>query len=277
MRPLIGLALGSGGAKGLAHIGVLQVLLRERVPLDMIAGSSIGAIVGAAYAAGADFDILEKLARTINQSLFVDVTIPRRGLLEGNKILELIRLLTHNKDFSQLKVPLAVVATDLENGEKVVFRKGNVADAVRASMSVPGVFNPVRLNGRLLVDGAVSESVPILTLKEMGADFIIGVDVRTPGKVRVKNIYEVIMQSIDILEDRACRPSLEMADILIIPETSHISSADFNKADECINEGRRAAMEKMELLKLSLQKRVLLSSLNSLSSLHYGEREGNTY
>ncbi len=251
MGPKIGLALGAGGAKGLAHIGVLQVLAREKIPIDMISGSSMGAIIGAAYAAGSDLVLMEKLALNLNQALFLDITFPRMGLLKGDKALAIIRLLTHNKKFSELNIPLAIVATDIERGEKIIFREGDVAPAVRASMSVPGVFQPVCMNNKMLVDGAVTERLPVGILKEMGADIIIGVDVKlwSTQKIEINNIYAVIMQSIEILEREACKPCLELCDVIITPDVSHISAADFSKAAECISQGRAAAESKIELIR----------------------------
>lgn len=250
----IGIALGAGGAKGLAHIGVLQVLKRENIPLDIIAGSSMGAAVGAAVAAGNDLDFLARLAVRFNHSLFVDVTIPRMGLMKGDKALEIIRLLTHNKNFDELAFPLAVTATDIERGERIVFREGNVALAVRASISIPGIFKPLRINDRLLVDGAVLERVPIMMVKDMGADFTIGVDVKAccPAKINIKNIYEVIMQSIDILEKEACKQYLDPADVMITPDMSHIGTLDFTRTAECIRAGQLAAEERIDFIREKL-------------------------
>lgn len=254
MRKKVGLALGAGGAKGLAHIGVLQILQEAKIPLDMIAGASIGAIIGASYAAGSDPILMGKLACHLTQSLFIDVALPRFGLLKGDKLIQLIRLLTHNKSFEQLQIPLAVVATDIERAERVVFTEGDLTSAVRASSSIPGIFRPFRYNDRLLVDGAVIERLPVTVLKEMGADFIIGVDVKTwPSEpVKVTNIYEVIMQSIEVLENEVCRKFLEMADFLICPHLDHVGTLEFQKAEECIEVGRQAALVKIEQLKKAL-------------------------
>ncbi|PKM90009.1 MAG: esterase [Firmicutes bacterium HGW-Firmicutes-12] len=255
MHKKLGLVLGSGGTKGLAHIGVLQVLVRENIPIDMIAGSSMGALIAAAYAAGTDVEFMEKFASSITQSLIMDMNLPRMGLLKGDRALELIRLLTHKKDFSELNIPLAVVATDINKGEPVIFREGNLAQAVRASISIPGIFNPVRIKGRLLVDGAVTERLPVYALKEMGADYIIGVDVKvcTEGsittKAKIRSIYDVIMQSIEILENKACQTSLAMADCLITPNTTAYSGTDFRMALECVAEGRIAAEQKLDTIK----------------------------
>lgn len=250
----IGLALGAGGAKGLAHIGVLQVLIKESIPIDLIAGSSMGAIVGAAHAAGTDIDLLAKLAVCLNQSLFVDVTIPRMGLLKGDKASEFIKLITHGKDFNELEIPLVVMATDLERGEKVILKEGRVVEAVRASMSIPGIFQPVQHNGRILVDGAVSERIPTSVLKDMGADFIIGVDVKSSSSARIeiKNIYDVIMQSIDILEKESSKNSLLLADVIISPDVGKVGTTDFHLAQECIDMGRSAAEEKLDEIKAKI-------------------------
>lgn len=253
----VGLALGAGGAKALAHIGVLQVLLKENIPIDMVAGSSMGAIIGAAYAAGTDVDLLAKLACQLNQSLFVDINIPRMGLLKGKKAQRLIELLTHGKSFEDLNIPFAAVATDVEKGERITFTQGDLARTVRASMSIPGIFNPVRYGGRLLVDGAVTERLPVLALKEMGADFVIGVDVKffARGKgydIPVKNIYDIIMQSIEILETKVFIPCLDSVDILITPDTHDIATTDYTQGKLAIERGREAASEKLEELKSAL-------------------------
>jgi len=250
----IGLALGAGGAKGLAHIGVLQVLREAEIPIHLLAGASIGAVIGASFAAGADPSLMAKLAVNLNQSFFIDVSLPKLGLLKGDKVTEIIRLLAHNKTFAQLDIPLAVVATDIERGQRVVIKEGDVATAVRASASIPGIFKPVRYNDCLLVDGAVMERLPVTVLKEMGADYIIGVDVKSwaAERLEVNNIYEVIMQSIEVLENEVCRKYLELADFLICPNVSKIGTLEFSKAEECIAIGRQAALAKVEDLKKTL-------------------------
>lgn len=250
----VGIALGAGGAKGFAHIGVLQVLQREGIAIEMISGTSMGAVVGAAYAAGSDLEFMGKLAANINHSMIMDMNLPRVGLLKGQRALDIIRLLTHNKSFDQLDIPFAAVATDIQKGEPVVFRDGDVAQAVRASISIPGIFNPVRIDNRILVDGAVTERLPVGILKEMGADIIIGVDVKLKSqdkkdKVKIGNIYDIIIQSIEILETRACRPSIELADCIITPDTSAITTTDFGKGRECVEIGRLAAEEKIGEIK----------------------------
>ena len=172
----VGLALGGGSVRGLAHIGVLKVLKKHNIPIDLIAGTSIGAVIGAAYCAGIGPKEFEKISLTKDWKKLVDFTIPKKGLIIGQRIKNYVRELTKNKNFSDLDVPLSVVATDLNKQQKVVFERGNVADAVRASISLPGIFNPVKLGNKELVDGALVDPVPFEEVIERGADIVIAVD-----------------------------------------------------------------------------------------------------
>src|SRR5690606_3313588 len=166
-EPVIGLALGSGGARGFAHLGVLKVLLEEKISINLIAGTSMGSLVASFYGAGLDIDRLYKLALAFKRKYYLDFTVPKMGFIAGKRVKELIRIFTHGKNIEELDIPVRVVATDLMTGEKVVFDKGSIADAVRASISIPGVFIPEKLNGRLLVDGGVVDRVPVSVVKEM--------------------------------------------------------------------------------------------------------------
>lgn len=244
MRPKIGLALGSGGSRGLAHIGVYKVLKEHNIPVDFIAGSSMGSFIGALIANNNDIGMIEKLAVNLKRKHWLDLTIPKLGFVNGDKIKELIRILTHGKNIEDLPIPLAVVATDIETGERVVFDKGSVADAVRASISIPGIFVPETVNGRLLVDGGVVERVPIQTIKELGADFIIAVDVgQYDAKMKVKSVVDVISQAIDIMEREIYHRQILEADYVIRPEVGHISSISFTDVQDIINEGYKKASE----------------------------------
>ncbi|MFZ5943790.1 MAG: patatin-like phospholipase family protein [Bacillota bacterium] len=244
----IGLALGAGGAKGLAHIGVLQVLEREGIPLDIITGSSMGAAIGSFYAAGADLEVMAKLAGQLDNSYLIDLAIPKLGLIKGRKAHALIRLMTHNKNFSQMKVPLGIVATDLQSGQRVVFQEGNVADAVRASIAVPGVVEPFCLEGKMLVDGAVTDRVPAKLAKEMGADIVIAVDLQyfTKENPKINNIYDVIIHSIELLEKRVSNYYADYASIVIKPKVCDYSWTDFADAPQLIKIGQQACEEVIE-------------------------------
>lgn len=238
-----GLILGAGGARGLAHLGVLQVLKEEKVEMDLVVGCSVGAIFGALYAAGIDLYRLERLLTYpgFSRRLF-DVSVSREGLVKGDKVLEAMRLLTKDLTFEELKIPLAIVATDLETGELIVFREGNVAQAVRASISIPGVFKPFRYQGRLLVDGAVKNRLPIHIGREMGAEKILAVDVKKGLSSKLATAMDVLFQSVEILEEEVFRWACSGADFLIQPEVGHISSLQFDAAAEAIALGRQTAL-----------------------------------
>jgi NTE family protein len=241
----VGLALGSGAAKGLAHIGVLKVLVREKIPIHLLTGSSIGSLIGALFAAGADLNMLEKLSCSLQQKQLFDLVVPRLGLIKGDKIEALVRLLTKNMNFCDLNIPLYVVAVDIEQGKQVVFEEGPVAEAVRASISIPGVFQPKRLKDRLYVDGAVLNRVPIKLARQKGAQIVIGVDLKEePCKRKTKpiqNIFDVILTSLDLLEANSSINYHALADVMITPKVTDIGIADFNKAEECIALGKEAA------------------------------------
>lgn len=179
-RKKIGLALGGGAARGLAHIGVLEVLQKEGIPIDMVAGTSAGAIVGALYAHGKDVDQIKSLAQEFGSrklAHFVDPYLPKSGFIRGKKIQDLLVSYIGSIRFSDLRIPFACVATDIETGEEVVIDQGSVPEAVRASISIPGIFAVARWRGRYLVDGGVVNPVPVNVLKRMGASFIIAVNV----------------------------------------------------------------------------------------------------
>lgn len=187
----IGLALGGGSVRGLAHIGILKVLKKHNIPIDLIAGTSIGAVIGSAYCAGIEPEELEKISLTKNWRELVDFTIPKKGFIIGQKIKNYIRQLTKNKNFGSLGVPLSVVATDLNKQEKVVFERGSVADATRASISLPGIFNPVKMGEKELVDGGLIDPIPFEEVIRRGADIIIAVDLSVKlNKVLIDNVKD---------------------------------------------------------------------------------------
>ncbi|MDF1506702.1 patatin-like phospholipase family protein [Robertmurraya sp. DFI.2.37] len=237
-QPKIGLALGSGGARGFAHLGVIKKLLDAKIPIDLIAGSSMGAMVACFYGAGSDIERLYHLSRVFRRKYYLDFTLPKMGFIAGNRVKELIRIFTYGKNLEQLDIPVHVVATDLMSGEKVVFKKGSIADAVRASISIPGIFVPEKFEGRLLVDGGVVDRVPVSVVKEMGADIIIAVDVsRVNRTTEITSIYDVIMQSIDILQMEIVANREIASDVMIQPPLEMYSSRAFTNIDEIIQIG----------------------------------------
>jgi len=187
----IGLALGSGAARGLAHIGVLKVLDREGIPIDFVAGTSAGALIGALYAAGISPMEIEEIALNIDRRKtisFFTPTISSSGLVDGSRIEKFIESILGRQNIGDLKIPFAAVATDLQTGEEIVITEGSLITALRASISIPGIFTPVKYKGRLLVDGGLVNPVPVSTTFNMGADIVIAVNVLPPPQKNIQNL-----------------------------------------------------------------------------------------
>ena len=246
----VGLALGAGAARGLAHIGVLEVLEREGIPIDMIAGSSIGALVGAVYAQGRSISQMKSLAiewGAKRVSLLADPALLKTGLIRGRKIENALKSIIGDVEFGDLRMPFACVATDIDTGEEVVIREGAVWKAVRASSSVPVLLTLAKREGRYLVDGGLVNPVPVSVLKAMGADFIIVVNVLSANKntkeAKEPNIFSVIMKTISIYSYRIIESSLKGADVVIEPDTTNVAFLDFHRAEECIQLGELAAQD----------------------------------
>lgn len=241
MQLKVALALGSGGLRGLAHIGVLRILARYGVPVDYVAGCSIGALIGSLYCTGLDPETIRKIAVTLKRRHWLDFVIPKLGLIAGDRTLEMLRLLTRGKAFADLDIPFAAVATDLCQGNEIIFREGDVASAVRASISVPGIFQPFKMKDRTLIDGAVVNPTPVDVARLMGGDIVIGVDLVQAGSIcNFDNIFDVILQSIDIVERQLAKQRQTDCDILIQPEVAQFSPSSFDRIDECIEAGEKA-------------------------------------
>ncbi len=249
-RPKIGLALGSGGARGFAHLGVIKVLRDEDIPIDLIAGSSMGALVASFYGAGLDVERLYKLSRVFKRKYYLDFTVPKMGFIAGKRVKELIRIFTHGKMIEELDIPIGIVATDLMSGEKVVFKEGPVAEAVRASIAIPGIFVPEKLGGRLFVDGGVVDRIPVSVAKEMGADIVIAVDVSSV-KINedVTSIFDVIMQSIDIMQMELVANREVASDVMLRPPVEMFNSKAFTNIEEIIEIGEEEARKHIDKIK----------------------------
>ncbi|MDD4802059.1 MAG: patatin-like phospholipase family protein [Syntrophomonas sp.] len=246
-KPKVALVLGAGSARGLAHIGIIQVLLENKIPFDFIVGSSMGAMVGTIYACGANIYMLDKMVEHMNTKILFEIGVPRMGFVSGKRVCDFLDLLTKRKNFCDLDFPVAVVATDLITGNPVVFDEGSVSEAVRASISLPGIFAPVFKDDMVLVDGAVSDRLPIKTALDRGADIVIAVDVTFgPGKKPlIRNTIDVIMTSLDIMSKLHFDSIYNQADILIQPAVGHINPQDFDKSREAVDLGRKAAQDKI--------------------------------
>ncbi|MCT8139042.1 patatin-like phospholipase family protein [Anaerobacillus sp. CMMVII] len=252
--PKIGLALGSGGARGFAHIGVIKVLEEANIPIHYIAGSSMGALVGAFYGVGYTPEQMIKMAIHFQRKYYLDFTVPKMGFILGEKVKQLIRILTKNKKIEDLTPVLTIVATDLLKGEKVVFKEGDISTAVRASISIPGIFVPEKVGDTLLVDGAVIDRVPVSEVKKMDADIVIAVDVSYfEVEPQINSIFDVIMQSMDIMEREMIRHREIESDIMIKPIINHHSSTAFKSIEKIIQQGEDAAQEKLPEIQLLLK------------------------
>ncbi len=293
----VGLALGGGGVRGLAHIGVFKVFERENIPIDIIVGTSMGAVVGGAYAlSGQAFSleqkilellerkeiarleslagesrpeekkmIIEGLVSFVKELLLWNLKGIKRWIANGAEIKALVRELVGDTNFGQIKIPFACVACDLKTGEEVVLNEGRMAEAIMASSSVPAIFPPVQLRERLLIDGGTISEVPVDAAHRLGADFVIAVNVES--KIFYDNFrhgMDILFQSDEIRSHELVRLKLERADFVIYPGVENISWAAFSKGLECIREGEKAARKVLPRLKSAIAKKRRIHTLKKL-------------
>jgi len=249
----IALALGGGAARGFAHIGVIKALEAQGIVPDIVVGTSAGSVVGALYASGMRGFDLQKLALGMEEDMFSDWTMPNRGVLKGEALQAFINQKVKNQPIQKLPKPLGVVATDLQSGEKVLFRVGDTGTAVRASSAVPGVFQPVTIGARDFVDGGLTSPVPAQSARAMGADFVIAVDIsNVRRRDRLVGTLDVLLQTFAIMGHTISLHELEDADVVIRPRTSAVSSTSFEDRHLAILEGEQAAAAIMPELKARL-------------------------
>jgi NTE family protein len=245
--PRVGVALGGGFARGLAHIGVLKVLEEENIPVDFVAGTSVGSVIGAAYAGGISAKELEEIAAIVRFKDFSRWTFSRFGLFSNDKMAVFLRKVLRAKTFEELRIPLAIAATDVITGEAVVYTTGDLIDTVRASCAYPGMFKPVRVGNRLLVDGLLAHSVPAMPLRDLGAERVISVYLAAhwvkPGGPR--HVFDVIGQCFSIAQERMCGPWQAATDVLLQPEIGEFAYDDFVRAPDLIRAGEAAARAAM--------------------------------
>jgi len=263
----VGLALGSGAARGLAHIGVLAALQEQGIQVDMIAGTSMGSLIGALYANGRNIDQIKSLALDLGPkrlSFLADPALSKSGLIRGRKIKNMLRSIIGDIEFRDLEIPFACSATDIESGQEVVIRQGLVREGVRASCSIPVILTPTKWGGRYLVDGGLVNPVPVRILEEMGADFIIAVNVLPLGREKLPeaneehtepkepHILRIAIQMVNIISYQRLKSSLVGADIVIEPQVTHIGWGDFHRASESIFQGESAAKASLPEIKRQL-------------------------
>ncbi len=257
-RKKVGLALGGGAARGLAHLGVLEVLEREHIPIDMIAGTSIGALVGAFYAHTQNLPRMKALALEIGTNrlrYFSDLTVPRTGLLRWNRIENRLKKDIGGVRFEDLRIPFACVASDLDNGREAILNTGSVWEAIRASATIPGLLSIPSLNQRHLVDGGILNPVPVDIVKRMGADFVIAVNVLPSvegERHREINLFTVLIKSVYLFSYHIIESSLKQADIVIHPDTDPIGFVNFQRVNEAVLIGSLAAESAIPQIKARL-------------------------
>jgi NTE family protein len=240
--PAIGLALGGGFARGMAHIGVLKVLEEEGIPIRVVAGTSVGALIGASYCSGLSIEELEKVAHSVRFTTFARWTVSRYGFATNDRMVSFLARTLKVKTFEELRIPLGVTATDFNSGEGIVFHSGSIVDPVRASCAYPGMFLPVNIRGRWLVDGMLSYPVPTRPLREMGAQRVLAVHLRGQWNKNgaPRHLFDVIGQSFAIAQDQMSHLWRGPADLVIEPDVAGFAYDDFKRAGELVRAGEVA-------------------------------------
>ena len=240
--PAIGLALGGGFARGMAHIGVLKVLEEEGIPVRIVTGTSVGALIGAAYCSGLSLEELEKVAHSVRFTTFARWTVSRYGFASNDRMVSFLARTLKVKTFEELRIPLGVTATDFNTGEGVVFHSGSIIDPVRASCAYPGMFLPVHIGGRWLVDGMLSHPVPTRPLREMGVDRVLAVHLKGQWSKdgAPRHLFDVIGQSFAIAQDQMSHIWRGAADVIVEPDVAGFAYDDFKRAGELIRSGEVA-------------------------------------
>jgi NTE family protein len=253
-REKFALVLGGGAARGFAHIGVIKVLEANGIVPDLIVGTSAGSLVGALYASGVDAFELQRLGLALDESTFADWTIGSRGLLKGEALAAYVNQQLKQQPIERLKRPLAIVATDLRSGEPMVFQRGDVGTAVRASSAVPGIFSPVKIADREYVDGGLTHPVPVAIARRLGADVVLAVDISArPRNQEVGGTLDVLLQTFTIMGSRIGQYELAAADFVIRPAIGQIRGTDFSARNIAILEGEKAALAVVSELRKRLK------------------------
>lgn len=252
-RPKVGLALGGGFARGIAHLGVLRVFEENEIPIDYIAGTSVGALVAAAYASGASLDLMERQGRETSFHDFGHWTLSRYGMASNKRLEGFLHRFTPAEHFHQTKIPLSIVATDLVTGKSVHFTDGEIAPALRASCAYPGLFLPVEYRGHFLADGFLTQAAPAEAVRELGAELVISVYL-DPGLLdeKPRNTIEIISRAFSIIQTHLVQPWRRETDILIEPDVHHVLWYEFEKTPQLVAAGRAAARAALPKIRAAL-------------------------
>lgn len=255
--PKVGLVLGGGAARGFAHIGVIQVLEEAGIRPNLVVGTSAGSLVAALYASGKSGAQLQKVAETMEEATFADWTLPifSRGLLRGEALARYVSLQVNGRVIESTAMPLGIVATDLNSGQGMLFQRGDIALAVRASSAVPAIFQPVKISGRDYVDGGLVSPVPVRYARQMGAEFVIAVDISgLPEGNAANDTLQVLMQTFTIMIKSINNFELREADLVVRPALAGVGSSDFSSRRRSIEAGRSAMLALLPQLKLAINK-----------------------
>ncbi|MGN6847368.1 patatin-like phospholipase family protein [Neisseria subflava] len=253
-KATVALALGGGASKGFAHIGIIKVLKENNIPVKIVTGTSAGSIVGSMYASGMSPDRLELEAEILGKTDLVDLTLSTSGFIKGEKLQNYINRKVGNRPMQQFPIKFAAVATDFESGKPVVFNVGNAGQAVRASASIPNVFQPVVIGSRKYVDGGLSQPVPVSAAKKMGANFIIAVDISArPAKNVNQGMFSYLDQTFNVMSQTALRQELGQANVVIKPQVLELGSVGgFDQKQRAIQLGEQAARAALPEIKRKL-------------------------
>ena len=257
-KPVIGLVLGAGAARGFAHVGVIKALEAQGIRPDIVVGSSAGSVIAALLASGATGNDLNRLALSLDEATIADWGLPFAGrfggLIKGDALQNMVNREVQNKSIEQMRIPLGIVATELQSGKGILFRSGNTGLAVRASCSVPGVFQPAIISGKEYVDGGLVAPVPVSYARQMGATLVIAVNISSePVHQDASGTFGVMQQTISIMQRSINQYELKSADIVITPLLKQMSSGDFKSRNAAILAGEVAAQEQMVLIKEKLK------------------------
>lgn len=251
--PKLGLALGGGAARGFAHIGVIQVLEEAGIRPDVVVGTSAGSLVAALYAAGKTGPELGALAQSMDESAITDWAYPGRALIRGDALARYVREQTGGRLIEQMRMPLGIVATDLDSGAPVLFQRGDAGLAVRASSAVPAVFQPVKIGAREYVDGGLVSPVPVRFARQMGAELVIAVDISAvPEGQPTGDAMRMLLQTFAIMGRSINEFELKDADVVLRPSLAGVGSADFTARKRAIEAGRSAAKAMLPALRAKL-------------------------
>ena len=253
--PKLGLALGGGAARGFAHVGVIQVLEEAGIKPDLVVGTSAGSVVAAFYASGKTGAQLQKVSESMEEATITDWTVPLlgRGMMRGDALARYVNAQTGQHRIEDFKMPLGIVATDLRTGDGVLFQRGDVGTAVRASSSVPSVFEPVRIGNREFVDGGLVSPVPVRYARQMGAEYVLAIDISSPPESgKTGDMFDILMQTFTIMGKSINTLELRDADLVVRPALHDVGSADFKARRRSIEAGRAAMLQALPKLKAAL-------------------------